>query len=67
MRKPHGVPAASYTVMVTATEAANTRDDGDGAVTQEVMITVKDVNEAPMVTGGVTTLKIAEYNEDTDG
>ena len=50
---------ASHSVTVTVTEA-----DGD-PVTQAVTITVKDVNEAPMVTGGVTMREIAEYDADT--
>ena len=34
--------------------------------TQLVTITVNDVNEAPMMTSGVTMLKLAEYDADTD-
>ena len=39
---------------------------GGTAVTADVDITVNDVNEAPMMTGGVTMLKLAEYDADTD-
>ena len=40
---------SSYSVIVTATEAG-----GRGSATTTVNITVRDVNEVPMVTGGVT-------------
>ena len=47
-------------VTVTVTEAS-----GDPTAI-EVTIMVNDVNEAPMVTGGVTALKLVEYDADTD-
>ena len=50
--------AVEYSVTVTVTEAS-----GD-EVTQAVTITVNDVNEAPMVTEGVTTQKHAEDDAD---
>ena len=43
----------SYTVMVTATDPAGDAADADGTATQEVIITIKNVNEAPMISGGV--------------
>ena len=39
---------------------------GGDAVTQDVPITVNDVNEAPMMTGGVTMMELSEYDADTD-
>ena len=51
---------ASYTVTVTVTEA-----NGD-TVTQSVTITVRDVNEAPMVTLGGTLLMYAENTAATE-
>ena len=48
----------SYSVTVTATEAS-----GD-EVTQPITITVNDVNESPMVTGGVTMQSHAEDDAD---
>ncbi len=50
-----------YTVTVTVTEAS-----GDTTATSPaVTITVKNLNEAPMVTGGVTMLKSAESDSAT--
>ena len=46
--------------MVTVTEAGGT------TVSQTVTITVKNLNEAPMVTGGVTMKKHAEDDADID-
>ena len=51
----------SYSVTVTAREAS-----GDADATAIVAITVNDMNEAPMVTEGVTMRKLAEYDADTD-
>ena len=51
-----------YSVTVTATEAGGR----DPAVNVDVTITVNDVNEAPMVTGGVTMQRHAEYDADVD-
>ena len=39
---------------------------GGEAETQLVTITVNDVNEAPMMIGGVTMMELAEYDADTD-
>ena len=50
---------ASYSVVVTAREAS-----GDTDATVTVNITVRDVNEAPMVAGGATMLKHAEDDAD---
>ena len=53
------------TVTVTATDPWGTTATPSGATRQEVTITINNVNEAPMVTAGVTTLKLAEYDADT--
>ena len=50
----------TYSVTVTVTEA------GGNIVNQPVTITVTDLNEAPMVTGGVTMLEKSEYDADPD-
>ena len=52
--------APNYTVMVTAREASGAME-----AMAEVTITVRDVNEAPMVTEGVTMLELPEYDADT--
>ena len=39
---------------------------GGTAETANVVITVNDVNEAPMMTGGVTMMELQEYDADTD-
>ena len=39
---------------------------GGTPVTEGVDITVNDVNEAPMMTGGVTMMELAEYDADTE-
>ena len=58
-----GPPAnETDTVAVIATDPFGS---ADGATRQEVTITINNVNEAPMVTAGVTTLKLAEYDADT--
>ena len=48
------VDEPTYTVMVSAAKAS---DAASEAVTQAVEITVTNLNEAPMVTGGVTMIK----------
>ena len=55
--------ATEYTVMVMVTEAGGPQRLLLWSL-MLVTITVKDVNEAPMVTGGVTTLKQAEDDAD---
>ena len=50
----------SYTVMVTATDTAGEA----GTDPQAVTITVKNVNEAPMMTGGFTRNSQPEYDDD---
>ena len=52
-----------YSVTVTATEAGNRAT----AVTEVVTITVNDVNEAPMVTEGVTMQRHPEDDADDEG
>ena len=56
-----------HTVTVMATDPWGITDAGDtqSAATQEVTITIGNVNEAPMMTGGVTKNKEAE-NQDAD-
>ena len=49
----------SDTVMVTATDPAG------GTTTQDVTITINDVNEAPMITAGNTRVTIAENADAT--
>ena len=58
-------PNESDEVTVTATDPWGTGATPSGATTQEVTITINNVNEVPMVTAGVTTLKLAEYDADT--
>ena len=50
----------TYTVMVTAT------DPFGATATAQVGITVTDVNEAPMLTGGATSIDLAENATGTD-
>ena len=50
----------TYSVTVSVIGAG-----GGDAVPQPVTITVNDVNEAPMMTGGVTMMELAEYDADT--
>ena len=47
----------SYTVMVTATDPAG---DAGGTATQEVTITINNVNEGPVMTGGATRVSKEE-------
>ena len=54
------VTAASYTVMVVATDPMGAN------ATQEVTITVKNVNEAPMISEGFTRNSQPEYDDGTD-
>ena len=49
----------TYTVTVTATDPAG------GAAMQEVTITVKNVNEAPMISEGFTRISQSEYDDGT--
>ena len=51
---------SSYSVIVTVTEASGDTE------TETVTITVNDVNEAPMVTGGVTRISKMEDDADPD-
>ena len=51
---------ATYDVTVSVIGAG-----GGTPLPQALTITVNDVNEAPMVTAGVTMLKLAEYDADT--
>ena len=51
---------STYSVTVSVIGA------GGSVETQDVEITVNDVNEAPMVTQGVTMMELAEYDADTD-
>ena len=51
----------SYSVTVSVIEAR-----GGTPGEQEVTITVNDVNEAPMMTGGVTMMELSEYDADTE-
>ncbi len=51
----------TYMVTVTATDAS-----GDAPAAETVTITVKDLNEAPMVTEGVTMVEHAEDDADVD-
>ena len=59
------VAQPTYDVMVTATEAGG-RSESDGPLVNPVTvtITVNNVNEVPMVTGGVTTWEHAEDDAD---
>ena len=50
----------SYTVMVTAT------DPFGSSATSQVVITVTDVNEAPMLSGGAASIDLAENGTDLD-
>ena len=50
----------SYTVMVTAT------DPFGSPATSQVVITVTDVNEAPMLSGGAASIDRAENGTDLD-
>ena len=50
----------TYSVMVSVIGAG-----GGTAVTEQVTITVNDVNEAPMMIGGVTMMELLEYDADT--
>ena len=52
---------STYSVMVSVIGAG-----GGDAVTQPVTITVNDVNEAPMMTGGVTMMEHMEDDADID-
>ena len=51
--------ANEYMVTVAATEAAGARDQAE-TQSQSVTITVKDLNEAPMVTEGATMVDVME-------
>ena len=55
------VTAKDPAVMFTATEPGDV--DGDGIATQEVTITIKNVNEAPMMAGGAT--RVIAHDENT--
>ena len=52
-------PNVTDTVEMVATDPSGV------TAMQSVTITINNVNEAPMVTTGVTTLKLAEYDADT--
>ena len=51
--------------MVTATDPAGGTEGG--TTEQAVTITIKDVNEAPMISGGFTRNSQLEYDDGTDG
>ena len=51
-------------VMVTATDPWGASASPTGATTEDVTITINDVNEAPVITVGAT--RIAEHAENTD-
>ncbi len=51
---------ASYTVTVTATDPWGPGASPTGAATQDVIITINDVNEAPAITAGVTRVSVNE-------
>ena len=55
---------ASYTVTVTATDPAG---GDEGTATQDVTITVKNLNEAPMISEGFTRISQSEYDDGTAG
>ena len=54
-------PNESNIVMVTATDPAG---GPDGAKVQQVIITINDVNEAPVMTQGFTRISQPEYDAD---
>ena len=58
----HDEPNETDTVTVTATDPW-----GAAASPSEVIITINDVNEAPMITSGFTRNSQAEYDTDTTG
>ena len=57
----------SYTVMVTATDPWGPSATPIGATTQDVTITINDVNEAPMISMGDTKASVAENTSITTG
>ena len=68
-RESFGQDDPEHTVTVTATDPwsiTTVEADGLSATTQTVTITIKDVNEAPVITGGPTRAKQSENLTETD-